>query len=322
MSYFKKIQLTDVYGFGVENTPMDEQRVVEPVRLVGTTFEGTTLDTNFWTATLGANGTAAVASGMISLATTADSGSSAVVQSVRFGRYIAGTANRFRAQIRLGDVTTTNNVRRWGCFSTGAGSNGAFFEEANGALSIVTRKNNSDTPVASASWNGSTTVPTLTNVNTFEIYFTNKKVYFTINGTLVHTITATTATWSDSKSFPIRLENTNTGVGTVETLECWVVSISRLGKIKSEVTYKYITTAATTVCKYSQGKIHKILLSGSGANVVTVVDNITGSTPVIATINGQNNVPQIIDFGADGCPFFTGLSIITSQAIATTVIYE
>lgn len=322
MSIFKKTQLNDQYGFAVECTPNDELRIIEPVRLVGATFEGATLDTNFWTSTLVANGTAAVGSGMLLLTTTTDSGSSSVVQSVRTGRYIGAHANRFRGQIRLGDVTTTNNKRRWGVFTTGAGSNGAFFEEEAGALSIVTRKNNSDTPVASASWNGNTTVPTLTNVNTFEIYYNNKRCYFVINGDLVHTVTATTATWSNSKNFPVRFENTNTGVGTVETLEAWVGTISRLGKLKTEVIYKYIAAATTTVCKYSQGKILKVLHSGSAANVIQVIDNNTGTTPIMAILNGQNNVPQYIDFGSDGCPFFTGLSIITSSTAGVTVIYE
>lgn len=322
MSIFKKTQLRDQYGFAAENTPNDEVRIIEPVRLVGTTFEGATLDTNFWTAGLVANGTAACGSGMLLLTTTADSGSSATVQSVRSARYIGAHANRFRGQIRVGDVTTTNNKRRWGAFTTGAGSNGAFFEEANGALSVVTRKNNSDTPVASASWNRNTTVPTLTNVNTYEIYYNNKRCYFVINGTLVHTVTTTTATWSDSKNYPVRLENTNTGVGTVETLEAWVGTISRLGKIKTEVSYKYIPSASTNILKYSSGKVLKILHAGVAANTVTVIDNFTGSTPIMAVLNGQNNVPQYIDFGSDGCPFFTGLTVVTTATSGVTVIYE
>jgi len=124
MSYFSKIQIKDQYGFAAENTPNDEVRVVEPVRLVGTQFEGTTLDTNFWTSTLAANGTAAVGSGMLLLTTTADSGSSASAQTTRTARYIGSASTRFRIQLRLGDVTTTNNKRRWGAFTTGAGSNG------------------------------------------------------------------------------------------------------------------------------------------------------------------------------------------------------
>ena len=322
MSYFSKVQIKDQYGFAAENTPNDEIRTIEPVRLVGTQFDGAVLDTNFWNSAPVANGTAAVGSGILLLTTTADSGSSSVVQSVRTGRYIGASSNRFRTQLRLGDVTTTNNKRRWGMFTTGAGSNGVFFEEAAGALSIVTRKNNSDTPVASASWNGSKTVPTLTDVNTYEIYVNNKRCYFVINGTLMHTVTATTARYSDSLSLPVRYENTNTGVGTVETLEAWTGTIVRLGRIKTEVIYKYIAAAATTVCKLTQGKILKIITSGSAANVITVVDNNTGTTPVMAVINAQNNVPQYMDFGSDGCPFFTGLSIVTSSTAGVTVIYE
>jgi hypothetical protein len=320
MSYWTKTQLKDQYGFAAECTPNDELRTTEPVRLVGTQFNGTTLDTNFWTSTLVANGTATVGSGILLLSTTTDSGSSASVQSVRNGRYIGASSNRFRSQIRLGDVTTTNNKRRWGLFTTGAGSNGAFFEESSGSLSIVTRKNGSDTAVASASWNGSTTVPTLTNVNTFEIYVNNKRCYFVINGTLVHTVTSTTARYSENLCLPVRFENTNTGVGTVETLEAWTGTI--LGKSKTEVIYKYIPSASTNILKYTAGKILKILHAGVAANTVTVIDNFTGSTPIMAVLNGQNNVPQYIDFGSDGCPFFTGLTVVTTGTSGVTVIYE
>jgi hypothetical protein len=159
-------------------------------------------------------------------------------------------------------------------------------------------------------------------VNTYEIYVNNKRCYFVINGTLVHTVTATTARYSNTLNFPVRFENTNTGIGTVETLEAWTGTISRMGKSKTEVIYKYIAGAATTVCKLTQGKILKVIVSGTAANVITIVDNNTGTTPVMAVINAQNNVPQYVDFGADGCPFFTGLSIVTSSAAGVTVIYE
>lgn len=321
MSYFSKVQLKDQYGFAAENTPNDELRVVEPVRLVGTQFEGATLDTNFWTSTLVANGTAAVGSGMLLLTTTADSGSSAVVQSVRTARYIGSASCRFRTQVRLGDVTTTNNKRRWGVFTTGAGSDGAFFEEANGALSVVTRKNNSDTAVASASWNGNTTVPTLTNVNTFEIYYNNKRVYFVINGVLMHTVTATTATWSATKTFPIRFENSNTGVGSVETLEAWTATISRLGKLETKPQYKYITGATTTVCKLSSGHLHRIIVNQAGT-LCTIYDQTSGAVPVIGILD-TNKTTGTIGSVEYQCPFFTGLTIVTTGAGTNlTIVYE
>lgn len=321
MSYFKSVQIRDQYGFAAENTPNDELRVVEPVRLVGAQFEGATLDTNFWTSTLAANGTAAVGSGMLLLTTTADSGSSASVQSVRTARYIGSASTRFRAQLRLGDTTTTNNKRRWGVFTTGAGSNGCFFEEANGALSVVTRKNNADTAVASASWNGNTTVPTLTNCNTFEIYYNNKKVYFVINGVLMHTVTATTATWSNTKTFPIRLENSNTGVGTVETLEAWTATITRLGKNETSPQYKYITGAATTVCKLSPGTLHRIIVNQAGT-LCTIYDQTSGAVPIMGILDTSKTTGTIGSIEYE-CPFFNGLTIVTTGAgTDITVIYE
>jgi hypothetical protein len=321
MSIFKKTIIKDVYGFQVECTPNDELRAIEPVRLVGTQFEGATLDTNFWTSTLAGSGTAAVGSGMLLLTTTITSGASAVVQSVRTARYVGSSSCRFRAQIRVGDTTTTNNKRRWGAFTTGAGSNGCFFEEANGALSVVTRKNNADTAVASASWNGNTTVPTLTNVNTYEIYYNNKRCYFVINGILMHTVTATTATWSDTKTFPVRLENSNTGVGTVETLEAWTATIVRLGKLETKPQYKYITGAATTVCKLSSGHLHRIIVNQAGT-LCTIYDQTSGAVPLIGILD-TNKTTGTIGTVEYQCPFFNGLTIVTTGGgTDLTVVYE
>jgi hypothetical protein len=188
---------------------------------------------------------------------------------------------------------------------------------------VVTRKNNSDTAVASASWNGNTTVPTLTNVNTYEIYYNNKRVYFVINGILMHTVTATTATWSDTKTFPIRMENTNTGVGTVETLEAWTATIVRLGKLETKPQYKHISGAsATYVLKYSSGHLHKVIFNNTTGASLTVYDATaaTGGTE-IAIITTTTSCIGAWDYE---CPFFNGLTVKSSgdAGLDATIVYE
>lgn len=137
MSVFKKTQLNDQYAFIAECTPMDELRVAEATRIVGTTFEGTTIDTNFWTSTPTNSATIAQANNQMLLSSGTNSAGSAILQSVRKARYIGSVSNRFRAQIALGDTGVASNTRRWGMFD---GTDGAYFELAGTTLSACVIK--------------------------------------------------------------------------------------------------------------------------------------------------------------------------------------
>jgi hypothetical protein len=325
MSYFKKVQLQDGYGFGVENTPMDEQRVVIPTRLVGSTFDGATVDGSFWTtAATGTGATSSQLDGVYSLASGTTSSGTASMQSIRTGRYIGAASNRYRSQIYM-DAAHADNIRRWGCFNV---DNGAFFELNGTTFNVVTRKRVgatvTDTPVASASWNGSTTTPTVTVINSYEIYYTNKSVYFVINGVKVHTFTATNTAWSATKNFPVRAESTNTAGTTSYTLNVLVSTIIRLGQAQTVPQWKYLSGTGTLTCKLSQGTLHSIIIGGvaSGA-IVTVYDQTTAATPIIWASGAMpnNTNPFAIDF--KGMPFFTGLVVVISaQNANVTVIYE
>lgn len=129
------IKIEDKYGWVVEATPMDELRVINPVRLAGATFVGTTVDTNFWTVTNANGGTTTQASGAVTLKTNTTLNGSTILQSVRKGRYTGGSANRFRAQVELGDVGVSGNVRRWGCFD---GTDGAYYKLSGTTLYACT----------------------------------------------------------------------------------------------------------------------------------------------------------------------------------------
>jgi len=84
------VDIRDPYGFHVECTPMDEIRSVTPFRLVGAQFAGDTLDTNFWTSSLGTGGVATVGGAQVILSTGTTANNSASIQSVRAGRYVGG----------------------------------------------------------------------------------------------------------------------------------------------------------------------------------------------------------------------------------------
>jgi len=317
MSYFSDVIITDSTGFDVNATPNCELRIIEPYRLVGTQFTGTTTDPNFWTMANVGSGVI-TQSGDILLDTAATANSSSTITTVRVARYVPACSNRFRSQITLGDTGATNNSRKWGAFD---GTNGCYFELDGTTIYAVTLKDGTPTRVASTSWTNCCNLPTLTNCNTWEIYWNNKSVWFSINDTLAHKVTGTTATWTSQINLPIKISSTNTlGLGASHTIRARVAAIHRLGAAKTLPIYKHISGAATTICKYSIGFLHSVTVNSPGT-LCTVVDNFTGSTPVIAVIDTNKTSGGVGQYNYD-CPFFTGLTIITTGTGDVTVCYE
>ena len=302
------VQLKDQYGFVTECTPLDELRVASSVRLVGSTFTGTTVDSNFWTATPTNSATITQANGEVVLASGVNAAGSAIFQSVRSARYVGGASNRYRAQIQFSDTGKEGNTKRWGLFD---GTNGAYFKFAGIVAQVCTMRGGVETAVASTSWNGSTTLPTFSNCNTYEIYITNRKVYFVIAGTLMHTVDSVSQTWTATTTLPIRADNINSGNTTNTTMSIRVNTIYRLGELETLPTYKHITTAATTICKYGAGNLHRITVNDPGGTLVTIYDNLAGSGTVIGVINtpssGAN--PLCLEYHL---PFAIGLTIVST----------
>lgn len=323
MSYFKTTKLIDGYGFGPEFTPMDEMRCVEPVRLVGTSFSEATIDANFWTATPTNSGTITADYSQVILNSNTSSGGAASLQSVRKARYIGGASNRFRGIIQLGDLGTTNNVRRWGMFDgVGGNGNGAYFKLDGTTLSVCTTNNNTEAPIASTSWNKSTTIPVVTNANSYEIYITNRRVYFTINGTLVHTAEFSTSPWTRTLTLPIRVDTTSTGVTTNCTITVRTATIYRFGAVETASIWKYVSSAAAAVpLKNGAGSIHSVINMDNAAATITLYDSLpadVGVTKIIAVLDLQN-VLGTIDFHLD---FYTALSYTTTGSPKITIVYE
>lgn len=281
------------------------------------------MDTVFWTITNANDGTTTQASGAITLSTNTTANGSTIIQSNRRARYTGGSSNRFRAQIQLGDNGITNNSRKWGIFD---GTDGAYFELDGTSLYIVTLKGGSPTRVASENWNSSTTTPTLTNVNAYEIYITNSRVYFVINGILVHAVVASAATWTATMNLPVRLSNTNSSSLNVnKTMLCRVATIYRLGNLETQPTSVYQAgTTAGVICKYGAGNLHGLIISGIVNNaVVTLYDNFAASGTVLWSSGAMsaNTTPFSIDF--HNAPFSNGLTLVIGTANCNVlVIYE
>jgi hypothetical protein len=326
--------INDLYGFEVENTPTGEMRATAPTRLVGAQFEGTTVDPNFWTVTNTAGGTSTQANAQLTLATNTTANGATSVFSVRRARYVSASANCYRSVVQLGDTGTANNTRRWGV-AWGATmptiTDGAYYQISGTTFSIVTLKGGTPTAVDSGSFNGilGTTYTPTTNVATYEIYWTNSKVYFSVGGILLHTVSATTTTWANTVNHHVFMDNVNSaGSTSAVTMSCRVASIRRLGPLLTQPNSRFQSgTVAALVCKYGPGNLHSLVLSSvTSGSVVTLWDNTAASGTTLwsgtITIPAQGvNAPVALDM--KGMPFFTGLTLtIATQNSNALVIYE
>lgn len=322
----KIISLKDSYDFAVENTPTEEMRVITPYRLVGAIFTGVVLDANFWTSSTGTGGSNTVGNSQLIMSTGTTANNSVSVQSVRTARYVGGSANRLRIVFRFPDVGTTNNIRRFGAFTT---TDGAFFELNGTTFSCVVRKTSNDTKISNGSFNGKlgSTITINTSCNTFEIYWTNSKVWFVVNGSLLHTFIASSTTWSDTLHLPCRLENTNSNnLSTNILLNVRTVTISRLGSESTAPISKYQSgTTSGIIYKYGVGSVHQVIISNITNNsVVTIYDGTSTDGTILWASGAMSNqtVPFSIPF-ISGLPFYTGLFLtITVAACNVTIIYE
>jgi hypothetical protein len=325
--------IQDGYGFSAEMTPMGELRAVIPSRLVGTNFEGTTVDSNFWTATSSGTGASAAQTGGQAVLTpgTANAGYSRFY-TVRRARYTGGSVLRFRSVIRLSEAGVADNTRKWGALygaSLPTVTDGAYFQFSGTTFQVVTLKGSSATAVSSGSFNGTlgTSYSPGSSVATYEIYWTNSKVYFVIGDEILHTVSATSTTWSETMSFYAFMDSVNSAAISVGTglIYCRAMTIYRLGQLLTQPQAKYQSgTTAGLVLKYSPGNLHSVILSGISNNaVVTLYDNTAASGTIMWSSGsmGANAVPFALSF--NGAPFSVGLTLVIATAAANaTIIYE
>lgn len=319
-------QLRDGYGFSTDCTPNSELVTTEKIRLVGTIFNGATLDTNFWTKSESTGTVAQTGSELVLTSGTANT-HAARVYTVRRANWVTGTSNKFRAQLRFGDTGTTNVTRRWGVGYGGTMptiTDGAYFKLSGTALSVNTMSNTSETSVASGSFNGTYAAPTFTNNNTYEILYSLGKVYFLIGNVIVHTATFSTTHWtSNTTNFHAFADVVNTGDSAAVTMTVRMINISRLGNMVTMPQYKYITGVTTAqILKYGGGILHDILV-GTGVNgkTINIWDDTAGSSNQMAGIT----LPAGVDpFNLSlNVPFFNGLTVTPNDAgLKLTVVYE
>lgn len=319
------VTIVDEYGFEAENTPFNELRIAQCVKLAGTVFIGNTLDTNFVAQTVLNGGTVTQTGGQMLVQTNTTANGYAQAYTQRRGRFVAGASNMAKLVIQLGDAGGANNVRRWGIGDLDATQNvtdGAFYSINGTTFAVNTLRGSTLTTVNSGSFNGHVTSYTLdTNEHVYEIYYSPYRVYFTIDGALIHTVNATAAPWTNTVTLYAGMDNRNSGGSTTNhILYCRAFSISRLGPLVTAPIYKHISTATTTICKFGAGTLHKIVMNNPTNNSITIYDNTSAGGTIIAVINpGSSATPQTLDYELD---FYTGLTIVTAGTPDLTIVYE
>lgn len=321
-------RITDSWGNYIGSTMADELMVSEKRRVAGGVFNGTVPDTNFYTTSLSANGTATISNSVLDLATTIDSGSSVLIYTNGVGRYIGGSMNHLRGIIRVGNVGATNNTVRFGVTSTSSLADSLFFEVSNSTLSINAKTTGlADIKVSSGSFNGVSPTYTLNGQYvTIEILYTNKTIEFYINKNLIHTLTETTDVICGTRHLRPFMQNYNTGVGGVSHLYCQVLSLLTWGEAKTQPKY-YFQQGTTTgiLLKTGIGSLHMMNLSGVNNNsVVTIYDGLTSAGSVIYTTGamGAQTAPLSVVFNT-GVQFINGLYLVISGANCNCqVMYE
>ena len=301
--------------------PTNELAVSPVYRLVGTNFDGSTKDTNFWTDNSTVSGTVTQDGGEVELETGTGLNSRAIYKSVREARFVTGSAMYFAGGFNYKTAATSGNVRRLGAYDD---NNGFFMQLSGTTFSVGSRKSTVDSLVSAGSFNGymgSDWMPVVDTYYNFAIEYTPLTAAFYVNGSLLHTKPG--AHQSDYMTLPITLENTNDGISDDINFESVGVYIARQGELVTNPTSKYITAAATYVCKVGPGVLRRIVINNPGAasTALSIYDNPSGVGNLIGimTLGTKAVSPASIEYGL---PFNDGLTIISTGTWDATVVYE
>jgi hypothetical protein len=321
--------IQDDNGFSPYFSPFGEQIAVPMYKLVGSVFNGSTLDTNVWSASSGVGGVAAPASGVMVLSTGTTANNSSTLQTNLYARFVAGEPNKYRITIVLPDTGTANNARRWGPFISGA--DGAYFQVsgvgATTSLSVCTMKSSVVSCAANGSFNGfeGSTFVLDTLPHIYEIITVPHAVYWFIDGELIHSTNPNTS-WTSTLDLPVRFENTNSNGSTTNvSMSILVGTGGRLGipETQPKSFFQSGTTAGIQV-KLGAGDMRKAVISATSNNsVISFYDGTSTGGKLLWSSGafGAQSTAFSLDF--DKLPFNTGLFMtITGAASNLFLTYE
>ena len=324
--------IEDRFGSKVKLAPVGALSTTSLKRLVGVTFSGTTIDSNFWQSSAIAGASAVQVGGELSLNTNATTtGAACYLQSYRSARYIPANQNYCRMVVDCGSTTGTGTIKRWGPWtSTAIGAynaplDGVAFTVYNGVLAVETFNNGSATRIDNGSFNGeyglTVNVPP-TGTSVYEIMYSNSSVWFIYNGDYIHKVDAGAAPWTSNITLPIRAEVYNASATAFNTsLKIRSASIHRFGELSSSPIWYSPTAAATgVVLKRGAGKLQRIINMDDGAGgVLTLYDGVTTAAPSVTI--GIFDLAKVLGSFEFGIDFYNGLTS-TNTRKDVMIVYE
>ena len=307
-----------VTGRTVGVTPNRQLMTTSLTRLVGTMFDGDTLDANFWTETITLSGTVTV-DGECDLATGTTANATAKIKSVRRARFVPSSPNKFQTTCEWHSAGDADNIRRIGMYDD---DNGFFFQYDGTTFSIGSRTNKSgspvDTLVASASFNQTVWAPGTDRVKV-SIGITGESAYFFGGGNYLHKLALTHDNHPTTFTLPITMENNNDNSNTTNNeFHCIGAVINRVGELHTLGKYHYASAATTTILKRTAGTLQRVVITDSVNATMTVYDGLSAGGTVMAVLDASKTTGTM-EFQA---PFSDGLTIVTTGAPKMTVIYE
>lgn len=312
--------IQDDNGFSPYFTPFGEQVSVPLYRLVGSAFQGSTLDSNVWTASAGTGGTASPTNGLMVLATGATANNATSLQTALVARFVAGQPNKFREIVQLPDTGTANNTRTWGAYTA---TDGAYFQLNGTVFGVCTKKAGTASCVNNGSFNGyeGNTLPVDLLTHTYEIIATPPAVYFFVDGEVIQTSNFT-GSWTSALDLPVRFDNFNSGGSTTNvTMNIFVGTALRLG-IADAQPFSFFQSGATTgvQIKLGAGNMRKLVISNVSNNaVITLCDGVATCTKTIWASGGMGAQTQPFFLDLDKAPFSAGLWLTITGAAANAL---
>ena len=297
--------------------PLDTLTTNTTIRLVGTSFDGTNKDPNFWTETVTNGGTVTQGGGEIELATNTTPNGTAKYVSVRKARFVVSRPLKFFGFVALATDPVANNLRRFGAYDA---NDGFFFEISGTTFSLGTRKATSDTLIANGTLNGDygPTWNPLADETYYklEIEYGAFGVVWYVDSRVLHSLGI--GHWSNTLTLPITMENNNTGGQTVNSvMDCLGAVIIGQGEYLTQPAVKYIGTAATTILKYGAGIIHAVVVTDNTGTLL-VYDGLSAAGTLIANLDASKTVGTM-NFDA---PFSTGLTVVSAGPPKMTIMWE
>jgi len=315
--------------------PTSEMAVSPVYRMVGTNFDGTTKDPNFWTDGSLLDGSVTQGGGEIELYTNEDgatAASSAKYTSVRKSRFVAGSAQYFSGGFNFKTASTANNIRRVGAYTTTDTINtpvdGFYFELNNGTFSVNSRANaGTVNSITSGNFNGNINPHFTPLVDTYyklTIELTPLAVLFYIGESLLHKMKG--AHLSNFMTLPITMENLNTAGSTNVNFESVGMYIARQGELITAPATKRASGVSGTVFKYGAGNLRGMQISNVTDNADINIYDGTSTAGVLIWASGnlkkkEDGRTTSVDFF--GAPFNDGLFVsIVDENADVLIVYE